>query len=348
MRLRARSRSVVPAPRSNGSGLGQITLPSDPALIVSRQAALGLSVIANARLVIIGIASQLTIDRLRGDEKLDPGTIITQPDPDQTWPQVVGETIDDLIFYGECFWLVLRRDADGFPSRARKLPWGQLAVVTDPDWSKFSRVIEYRIGGVSVPPPDVIRFQMPNLGVLRDSATTLLDALTLTQAGSRYATVPLPAGVLTNEGQEVGAKDAATIVADFDAARLRGETAFLQSMKYERTAFNSADLQMVEAQAMMDARLARVMNVPVSIVGASPTGGARAQLYSNIVAAFTQVTQQAIAPYLRCIEETYSGQGVTPRGQRVAFDTADWLRFAQIASPSPGLEAPPLPQGETQ
>jgi phage portal protein BeeE len=344
-RLLARSRAaVLPRPRANGS-LGQITFPADPMLAVSREAALSLSVVANARLLIVGIASQLSVDRLRGDAVLDPGTILTQPDPDSTWPTDIGATVDDLMFYGEAYWLVLSRDSDGYPSRARRLPWSAVAPVLDADWSKLYRVQEYSIAGVTLAPRDVIHFTMPGLGILRESAAVILDALELANAARRFTSVPLPAGVLTNTGQEVGEDDAKTIVAGFDAARLRGETAFLQGMTYDRTAFNSADLQMIEAQATMDARLARICNMPVSLVAASPTGGASAQLYANVVAAFTQVVQGAIAPYLVAIEQTFSGQGVTPRGQRVAFDTGDWLRFAQVASPSPGLNTPTSPGG---
>lgn len=321
-------------------------LPSDP-LAVSRQAAMSLSVVANARNVIVGIASQLSVDRRRGDTVLDPGSILTQPDPDQTWPQTIGATIDDLIFYGAADWLVLRRDSEGYPSRARLMPYGYVSPRLDLDWSKYTRVVEYSIAGVPIPPRDVIHFAMPSSGVLRESAALLLDSLNLAAAATRYTTIPLPAGVLYNEGQEVGPADARTIVSEFDAARERGETAFLQSMRYERTAFNAADLQLTDALAVMDARLARAMNVPVASVGASPTGGAHAQVYANVVASLTQLVQQAVAPYLRVIEETFSAQ-VTPRGQAVRFNTEDWLRFAQVSAlPSVTETAPaPAPEGE--
>jgi phage portal protein BeeE len=340
MRLLGRARQAPAPPHAASRSLGQIQFPSDPMLRVSREAAMSLSVVANARNVIVGIASQLSVDRKRGDELLDPGTILTQPDPDQTWPETLGLTVDQLIFYGEAYWLVVRRDSEGFPSRARVLPYGATAPRLDLDWSKYTRIIEYSIAGV-------IHFSMPSLGVLRDSAALLLDSLTLAAAASRFTSVPLPAGVLYNEGQEVGEDDAKAIVAGFDAAREAGETAFLQSMRYERTALNAADLQLVEALAVMDTRLARAMNVPVSMVGASPTGQAHAQLYANVVAALTQLVQQAIAPYLRVIEETFTGQQVTPRGQTVEFDTEDWLRFAQIAgAPTTGAPAGPVPIGE--
>jgi len=298
---------------------------------------MSLSVVANARNVIVGIASQLSVERTRDAEVLDPGTILTQPDPDETWPATIGRTVDDLLFYGECYWLVLRRDAEGYPSRARPLPYGSVAPTLDDDWSKYSRVKEYRIGSEKFPPTALVHFSMPGLGVLRESGILLTDCLTLADAASRHTTVALPAGVLYNEGQEVGEKDAKAIVAQFDAARLTGETAFLQSMKYERTALNAADLQLVEALATMDARLARAMNVPVAVVGASPTGGATALIYSNLTSTLANLILQTVAPYLRVIEETASAV-ITPRGQVVKFQTEDWLRFAEVGSaPASGI-----------
>ena len=308
---------------------------------------MSLSVVANARNVIVGIASQLSVDRIRGEEVLEPGTILTQPDPDEVWPATIGRTVDHLIFYGAADWLVLRRDAEGYPSRARLLPYGAAVADLSDDWSRLSRVKGYTVGSSDVAPRDIVHFQTPGLGVLRDSAGLLVDCLTLADAATRHTSVALPAGTLTNEGQEIGPEDAKALVAGFDAARLAGETAFLQSVKYERTALNSADLQLVEAMATADTRLARAMNVPVSIVGASPTGGATAQLYANVVAALTQVVQQAVAPYLRVVEETFTGMGVTPRGQTVKFQTEDWLRFAQISQPAGAVAPlPASPSGE--
>lgn len=330
--LGRRTTPSTPTPRANGS-LGSITWPADPLLRVSRESAMSLSVVSNARNVIVGIASQLSVDRTRGEETLEPGTILSQPDVDETWPATLGKTVDQLIFYGEAYWLVLRRDADAYPSRARVLPYGSVAPQLDDDWSKLSRVRSYQVAGVEQSANDLIHFRMPGLGVLRDSASLIVDALELHAAASRHTSVAVPAGVLTNTGQEIGGEDAKQIVAEFDAARLQGSTAFLQQLEYQRVALNAADLQLVDALATCDTRLARAMNVPVSIVGASPTGGATAQLYANVTAAFTQVTLQAVAPYLRVVEETFTGMGVTPRGQQVIFNTGDWLRFSQVASP---------------
>ena len=132
-------------------------------------------------------------------------------------------------------------------------------------------MIEYEINGTVVQPRDIVRFSMPGNGLLRDKALVLNAALILQASADRFVNVPLPAGTLTNEGQEIGDVEAKAIVEGFDAAREAGATAFLQSMKFERTTLNAADLQLVESVAAMDTRVARVCNTPVSMVGASPS-----------------------------------------------------------------------------
>lgn len=340
-----------PAPRANGvapRSLGDFTFPQQT-LTVSRQQALGLSVVANARHLIVEIASQLSIDRWRDETKLDPGPLLTQPDPDEGWGVTIGWTIDDLIFYGECDWLVLRRDAENYPTRARRLPPGSVAIRWRNDYSKWSRIDSISVGGSEIPPDDLIRITFPSGGVLRDGAPIILSALQLQASADRFATVPLPAGVLTNTGQEIGPKDAADIVSAFDAARESGATAFLQSMNYERTQLNSADLQLVEAMAAMDTRLSRMMNMPVAMIGASPTGGGRAELYSNVPQNLTQTVQQCVAGYLVCIEDALTNQA-SPRGQSIRFDTGDWLRFSMVSMPvsQPAGSEPLAPEGVPQ
>lgn len=347
MRLLGRRTPASPSPRAAG-GLAPITFPGMP-LGISRQAAISLSVVANATTLIKSIASQLSINRWRGDVELDPGTLLTQPDPDTTWPVQIGWTVDDLIMYGASDWLVLRRDTEGMPTRARRLPPGSVSVRWDTDYSRLSRIQEISVGGSPVPVDDVIRIEAAHNGILIDGAPIILASLTLLAAADRFANVPLPAGVLTNTGQEIGPDDAAQIVQDFDLARESGSTAFLQSMTYERTQLNAADLQLVESIAAMDTRLARLLNIPVSMVAASPTGSAHAQLYANVPQNLTQAVQQAVAPYLVCIEDAITFQA-TPRGQNVTFDTGDWLRFSMVSMPlTQPAGAPPLtPEGEPQ
>lgn len=321
------------------SRLAALTLP-DLGLAVSRDQAVRLSVIANARDLICGIASQLDVERQRGPiedpEILDPGQLLTQPDPDESWAQTIASTVDDSIFYGGSDWLVLRRDTEGYPTRARRLPPGSVQIEWNEDYAKFSRVKTVTVGSTEIPPQDLIRIGAIGRGILYERSAVIMAAATLAAAADRFANVHLPAGTLTNTGQEIGPDDAKTIVSDFDAAREAGATAFLQGLTYERTQLNAADLQLVEALAAMDTRLARIMNVPVSTVAASPSGGASAQLYANVAMNLTALILQAVAPHLVAIEQALTNQA-TPRGQRVKFDTGGWLRFANVTAPTPSV-----------
>ena len=69
MRLFERKKSAEPQPRTPRA-LAEMTWPSDP-LHVSRQSALGLSVVANAQALIVGISSQLSVNRFRGDQEIE-------------------------------------------------------------------------------------------------------------------------------------------------------------------------------------------------------------------------------------------------------------------------------------
>lgn len=347
MRLFERKAARLPAPRT--STLEPITWPTDTGFGVDRSAALSLSVVSNARALIVGIASQLPVKRFRGDEELEPGTILTAPDLDEAAATTFGWLVDDLFHYGSAYQIVTARSgSDGFPTRARRLPPLSVRVNLDPDYTKASRVVDYQVGGSTVQARDVIRFQVPGLGLLRDSALILLAALELERAAARSSNIPIPAGVLTNDsGQEIGDVEAKKIVEQFDAARESGATAYLQGMVYERTQINSADLQLVEALAASDTRLARACNVPVACVAASPSGNASAQLYANVQAQLTILVQQAVAPFLIAIEQGMSSQAVTPQTQHVLFDTETWLRFAGSLAPAPPAGAAPTPGGST-
>ena len=81
---------------------------------------------------------------------------------------------------------------------------------------------------------------------------------------------------------------------------------------------------MIEARANVATDVARLFNVPVAMIGASPSGNASALLYSNLSQQLAIFVATAVAPHLRTIEATLSD--VLPRGQSVAFDVQTFLR----------------------
>ena len=91
----------------------------------------------------------------------------------------------------------------------------------------------------------------------------------------------LPAGTLKNEGTEVSPEEAEEIVAEFQASRREHGVAFLQGVAYRVRAIAGRPSAHRDA-ADVATEVARLFNVPVAMIGASPSGGASALLYANL------------------------------------------------------------------
>jgi hypothetical protein len=306
-----------------------------PALTTSRQAALSIPAIKNARDLIIGAAVQIAPQRYRGAELVNAGRLLEQPDPDCTWQATLAGTLEDLIFDGTAYWLVLARDGiaternpDGLPVRARWIPVGDVELELERDTGSYARLNGYKIAGIRgvVDPENVIRFDSPLAAVLRAGAESIEASRNLEDAAARHSNATIPTGTLTNEGAEVSEDEAEEIVARFEAQREAHGVAFLQGLSYERQMLSAEDLELVQARANAATDAARLTNMPVAMIAASPSGGASAMLYSNLGAQLTLMVSSAVAPYLVAVAATLSLDTVTPRGQRVSFDTATFLR----------------------
>lgn len=334
---------AVPLPMDfarGSSGLAELVI--DPALIAfgyGRDGAMALPTVASCRNLVCGTVGQLDVQRTRSGAILDPGTLLTRPDPDTPWADTIEWTVDDLAFYGRAYWLVLaydgvatERNPRGLPVRARRIPPTSVLPIVKEDVAAYTRIEGYRIGGQVVEPGGVIAFSAGHEGILRYGARTLAAAAALEDAARRFSSVDLPAGTLTNTGHELSKPEADSLVAGFEAARRARTVAFLQGITYQREALSAEDLQLVEARAQTATDLARLWNMPVALVAASPTGGGSAMLYANLSATQALLLNLAVAPYLRAIEGALSAPDVTPSGQVVHFVTGQWLRTDPQAS----------------
>lgn len=306
------------------------------ATTTSRDAAMAVPTIAACRNLVVGSIVQMHPFRHRGGVRLDPGLLLTQPDPATTWQATIAGTIDDLLFHGFAYWRVLATDGStvseqnpvGFPVRARWIPFGDVTPDVESTGGSYGRLRGYRIAGEPdvVPVEEVIRFDAPIPGVLVRGADTIAAAASLEDAARRLSSVELPAGVLENQGAELNPDEAADVVESFQAARRSNAIAFVQGVTYKREQLAPADLQLVEARSHISTECARLFNVPVAMVGASPSGGASAMLYANLAAQLALLVSTACSPFLVAIEQTLSLPSVTPRGTGVSFDVQAFLR----------------------
>lgn len=311
------------------------TVNAWPAFGTSRSAALSIPAVAECRDLIVGAAVQMAIYRARGDERIPSGKLLTQPDPDTTWARTIGGTIEDLIYDGLAYWLVLARDGiattrnpTGLPVRARWIPRADVTPKLAPEVGSYSRVEGYTIDGIDglVATEDVIRFDSPLPGVLTKGADAIADALALEAAASRMSNIDIPAGIITNTGAPLNETEAEALVERFEAQRRAHTVAFLQDAEYSREALTAEDLELVAARAHTATEMARLHNMPVAIVAASPSGGGSSILYANLGAQLALMVSNAVAPHLTTIEQTLSLPNVTPEGQSVHFDVPAFLR----------------------
>jgi HK97 family phage portal protein len=294
---------------------------------VGRDAALSIPSVAACRNLIVGTVVQLELFRYRGGERLERDYLVSKPDPSTTLPATIGGTVDDLLFRGRAFWLVLDRDPEGYPRRARWTPVDDVSPETKSSGGAYSLLTGYRIAGVDgvVPVDDVIRFDSPIPGVLDTGARTLAAALELELAARRLSSVELPAGTLTNEsGVSLSDEEAEQYLASFAERRRKYGLAWLEGVKYEKQALTPGELQLVEARSNVATDVARLFNVPVAMIGASPSGNASALLYANLTQQLSLLLVDAVSPHLATIEATLSD--AIPRGQAIRFDVQTFLR----------------------
>ena len=116
----------------------------------------------------------------------------------------------------------------------------------------------------------MIRFDGCNPAILQTGAQVFAQALELEAAATRFAATELPAGVITNEGTELGPDEAQEFLENFAANRAKYGLAFLQSARYDRADLNPGDLQLLDARHNVATQCARLFGVAVAMIGASP------------------------------------------------------------------------------
>lgn len=328
-------RSVLPRRLGPIGESSLATVTSWPTLSTSRGAALSIPAVKQCRDLIVGAAVQMAVYRHRGGERIPNGKLLTQPDPDTTWARTLAGTIEDMIYDGIGYWLILARDGqatnrlpNGFPVRARWIPSCDVTPKLSADAGSYSRLEAYTIAGIDgdVAVEDVIRFESPLPAVLVVGADAIENALALEDAARRFSDTTIPSGTLTNEGAELSETEAEELVARFEEQRRTHGVAFLQGVSYNREQLSAEDLQLVAARAHTATEMARLHNMPVAQVAASPSGGGSVLLYANVGSNLALMVSNAVAPYLSAIEQTLSLPSVTPEGQAVAFDVPAFLR----------------------
>lgn len=331
------------------SNLEQVLLGDlgmDPAAFpLSRAGAMRVPAMARARNLTCGTIAALPLRAMRAAAPVDPQPYWSYgtdgqlggltPDQVRAWcvtPQTPYHrmlwTIDDLLFHGECLWMITARYAapSPFPSRMVRIPFDHWTLedgqLVDLDSQPF-------------PAEDVVWIPGPNEGVLGFGAGSLRMAYELEANAADVAMRPLRLELHQTSAAELTPTERREAVAEVRAAMAANDGVLFTNNALEiiehRVDSDALQLGARNASALDVARLA---NMPAMMLDATAQGASLE--YQTMTGRNQQWLDYGLALYMDAVEARLSMDDVVPAGQRTAFDTTDWT------APEASDTGPPL------
>jgi hypothetical protein len=320
---------------------------------VTRAEAMSVPAYARARSVLTSIIPAIPLRAYRGPLDADV-TSLPRVTPQPSWingtNQAVApalrmiQTVDDLLFYGVSCWSRVNGapDAAGraYPLRMDRLPMERWTINAD------GHVCVDNLDGRGhqvVRSDAVCLIPGPHEGLLVYAAEAIRHAKDLEKAVARASSNPTPHTELRQVAGDPLTDAQIDEMLTRYAARRRmtdGAVSFLNA-SIESKGVGSFDSHMMlggRNAAAVDA--ARHAGLPADVVDAA---GEKSLTYANVRDNDKRVLSYGASSYLLCISGALSQDGVSPHGQRVAFDIEAWLGQSPAAT-GPATPTPPRPE----
>lgn len=300
---------------------------------VGRAEALSVPAVLRGRNELCSIAT-LPLRLYKGLNIVD-SALLRQIDPDVPNVVTLAATVEDLVFEGIAWWLILAKDFDNFPTAARRLD--PATVSLDPPTAATNPLpagydprgsAGVWVNGVWTPSNRIIRFDSPNPGLLTAGARPVRRALLLDRLAVVYADNPRPLDYFTDaEDPNVDPMtddEVPAFLAEWRASRKQGSTAWIPGnvKRVDVDAPSPGDLQLVELQQQVMLELANALGVDPEDLGISTTS----RTYFNAVDRRTSKVNNTYGPYMSAVTDRLSMGDVTRRGYTVRFDLTDYLK----------------------
>jgi hypothetical protein len=306
--------------------------PLIPPSMLSRQQALEVPVVSRARDLMAGFLGSLPLRSFTlvyGDsgpaverEQVPPDWCL-RLDPAKPKAFTLGGLVDDLIFFGVGYLLVLERWSTGYPKSFRWVPADEVVIQEMEGalyWTPTPRSGFYTGLGTTqmLLFADVVQFDSPFVPLLANGEPAITTYRNLQATVDRFSLLEMPTGVLRQtDGEPLSPTDRQTEAERFTANRQVNQTAFLpMGVMYDPVRVRADELQLVEARTFQSVELARLCNVPGALLDIAISS----MTYTNQRDSLTNLWFFGLLPLASAMGQVFSGPNVTPRGTYIGFD----------------------------
>ena len=258
------------------------------------------------------------------------------PNSYETWAQIILNSVAEMLFSGECIWLVVRDDRYVI-TQAHRIPRGSWQIHIDPE----SREIFYGIShsendlvytpDILVPARDICHFRQycpthPLIGQSPISAAAMAIGLNVSLSRSQlafFSQANRPSGVMSTD-LPLTADQMKQLRAAFDEQskdwKAGGVPILGNGLKFQPMSLTANDSQLIEQQKMSVAEIARVFGVPMALISdtSGPQGGTEAMISHWLSIGLGSV----IETIERSLERLFN----MPLGQQVELDPGPLVR----------------------
>ncbi len=315
---------------------------------ITRATAMAVPAIARARGVVCTTLGRLDLfaEDLSGTELAGSETarFLDCPDPEQNRFVMITWTVDDLVFHGVSWWLILARYAaenaftKGRPRAARRILPGGVTV------DKLGRVEVY---GKPASRSDLIRIDGPHEGILSHGAPSVRASAGLEASAARFAKNPVPAIELhQTDDYPFGPEEQDALVAKWAAARAGANGGVAYTNRSIETKVHGLPAEHLLTKGRNTAAIdsARLVGTPADSIDASVEHAS--MTYQTSEGRNRVLIDYGLAAYGAAITFRLSMPDVSPRGVRVAFRYDQITAATDAAEGTPPPAAPSAPEGQ--
>lgn len=233
------------------------------------------------------------------------------------------DTVDSLIFYGECMWAVER----GVNGQILDAVW-----VPHERWTydRYTRTAHF--DDKELDPKEYLYFRGRHEGILKTAQNTLRAASKIERATERNAENPIATAVLQYIGDsELDQSEIDYMLTSWRDARLQegGALGYLPKDVEMRVFGESDPALFLEGRVALRVDIASFMGIPASMIEGS-TGDS--MTYSTSSGNRNRFYTETLPLYTNAVEARLSADDVTPRGTSIKFDLSEL--YAETPSPT--------------